>query len=171
MFYVDDGDTHILATAITGEADILATDNTPDFEAARDWMQEHSGIRLMEHGELLAMLFTEYPEPSVDVHRYLLTGNYAAQGQQHMLDTMRRATKTAEMAIEALENALVDLDDHEDNVQDIEAAMTVAYSDGKERIAERQREAAQRLGSQDIRWVGPVTRKDGTFVAGYWQRR
>lgn len=32
---VDDGDTHILATAIAGNADILATDNTKDFAAAR----------------------------------------------------------------------------------------------------------------------------------------
>lgn len=150
----DDGDAHILATVIIGDADILATDNTKDFILAEQWMQDEHSISLIDHGQLLAMLFTEYPEFSVDVHRFLLTGQYAEKGQGHMFSTMRRATKQADIAISALEQSLTDLDDYESDVEDIAQAMTVAFYDAKQNIAEGKGQAQQRLGTVHVVWVG-----------------
>lgn len=167
---VDDGDTHILATAIAGKAAIIATDNTKDFIGAKEWMMKNHGIKLMDHGELLEKLFNEYPELSIDVHRYLLTGQYAEKGQDHMFSVLRRATKQAERSIQALETVLVELDDYEDSVPAIERAMSVAFHDAVDHIASNRAAAESRLGTKSITWVGPYTKTDGRFVSGHWRK-
>lgn len=71
-----------------------------------------------------------------------------------MFSTMRRATKQADIAISALEQSLTDLDDYESDVEGIAQAMTVAFYDAKQNIAEGKGQAQQRLGTVHVAWVG-----------------
>lgn len=70
---VDGGDIVILATAIQGGADMLATENSKHFYKAADWMDQR-GITLVNHGQALELIASQDPEAVSDVHRFLLYG-------------------------------------------------------------------------------------------------
>ncbi len=56
---MDAKDRHVLAAALSVDADILLTENTKHFP--REWMADR-GIELLTAGELLARLVTEFPD-------------------------------------------------------------------------------------------------------------
>jgi len=66
----DDGDRHVLAAAVTVEADVLCTDNLKDFPP--DAM-EHVGIRLLSADALLSLLVTEFPDRMLTAHRLAIS--------------------------------------------------------------------------------------------------
>jgi len=63
---VDDDDRHVLAAAISAEADVLLTDNTAHFPAP--WMTDHQ-IALLDSATLLARLAESFPDKLLAAHR------------------------------------------------------------------------------------------------------
>lgn len=66
----DEGDQHVIATAVAVDADVLCTDNLTDFPA--DAMAE-VGIRLMSADALLTLLITEFPDGMLAAHQLALS--------------------------------------------------------------------------------------------------
>jgi len=62
---MDAKDRHVLAAAISADADILLTDNTKDFPAK--WMAEQ-GIELLTAGQLLIRLADAFPDKMQAAH-------------------------------------------------------------------------------------------------------
>lgn len=62
---MDAKDRHVLAAALSADADILLTDNTKDFPAS--WMAEQ-GIELLTAGELLTRLAESFPDKMRAAH-------------------------------------------------------------------------------------------------------
>lgn len=56
---MDDRDRHVLAAALSAKADVLLTDNTPDFP--KEWMAKR-GVELIDAGTLLTRLAADYPD-------------------------------------------------------------------------------------------------------------
>lgn len=62
---MDAKDRHVLAAALSAEADVLVTDNVRHFP--RGWMVEH-GVELLTAGQLLARLATTFPDQIRSAH-------------------------------------------------------------------------------------------------------
>jgi hypothetical protein len=56
----------VLAAALSGEAELLLTQNVDDFPTA--WMAER-GMELVTSGSLLVRLAVQYPEVLIEAHR------------------------------------------------------------------------------------------------------
>ncbi len=63
---MDDKDRHVLAAALSANADLLLTQNTRHFP--RDWMAKR-GIELIDAGTLLTRLAADYPDILREAHR------------------------------------------------------------------------------------------------------
>jgi len=63
---MDTKDRHVLAAAVSAEADILLTDNTAHFPA--EWMARH-GIALLDSAALLKRLAETFPDKLLAAHR------------------------------------------------------------------------------------------------------
>lgn len=63
---MDDKDRHVLAAALSANADLLLTQNVRHFP--REWMAKHD-IELIDAGTLLLRLVAEYPDELREAHR------------------------------------------------------------------------------------------------------
>ena len=73
---MDAKDRHVLAAAISADADILLTDNTKDFPA--EWMAER-GIELLTAGHLLIRLADAFPDKMRSAHERGINIIHASQ--------------------------------------------------------------------------------------------
>lgn len=162
------GDAHILATAMIGGADILATENIKDFVKAKSWMR-YQGVELMHHGQVLGRIFSKYPAETSDIHRFLLETNYPSQGQDHMFDVLRKSTKSGNLALDALQASLESSDPYFGTPSAIGPHMSEAFGWAQQEIQETRERAEQRLGTSSLMWVGAYTKKDGIQVSGHWR--
>jgi predicted nucleic acid-binding protein len=80
---VDDKDRHVLAAALSAEADILLTDNTKDFPA--QWMAGQ-GIELLTAGQLLVRLADGFPDKMRAAHEK--TVRYSPKAEADILATL-----------------------------------------------------------------------------------
>lgn len=80
---MDAKDRHVLAAAISAEADILLTQNTKHFP--RDWMTD-SGIDLMDAGELLLVLTERFPDKVRSANDKVV--RYSQKPQAELLATL-----------------------------------------------------------------------------------
>jgi len=80
---MDPKDRHVLAAAISADADILLTQNTKHFP--RDWMTHH-GIELMDAGELLLRLAERFPDKVRRAHDKVV--RYSPKPQAELLATL-----------------------------------------------------------------------------------
>lgn len=83
---MDAKDRHVLAAALSADADILLTDNTKHFP--RDWMTEH-GIDLLGAGELLDRLAERFPNELRAAHARTLL--YSPKSEADILATLKRS--------------------------------------------------------------------------------
>lgn len=83
---MDPGDRHVLAAALSAEADILLTDNTRHFP--RQWMADH-GLELLTAGPLLVRLADQFPDQLRAAHEKTL--RYSPKPEADILDTLTRA--------------------------------------------------------------------------------
>lgn len=77
------GDRHVLAAALSADADILLTENVRHFP--REWMSEH-GIELLTAGELLVRLAEQVPDKLQAAHE--LTVTYSPKSATDVLATL-----------------------------------------------------------------------------------
>jgi predicted nucleic acid-binding protein len=91
---MDPGDRHVLAAAITAQADILLTDNTAHFP--HDWMREH-GIELLNAGELLTRLARSFPDQMRGAHEK--TVYYSPKPEPEVLATLEKIVGTTTAAV------------------------------------------------------------------------
>lgn len=63
---MDAKDRHVLAAALSAEAEVLLTQNVGDFP--REWMAKR-GVELVDAGMLLVRLAAEYPDALREAHR------------------------------------------------------------------------------------------------------
>jgi hypothetical protein len=82
---MDAKDRHVLAAALSADADILLTDNTKDFPA--QWMAEQ-GIELLTAGELLIRLADRFPDKMRTAHEK--TVRYSPKPETDILTTLER---------------------------------------------------------------------------------
>lgn len=82
---MDAKDRHVLAAALSADADILLTDNTKDFPAS--WMAEQ-GMELLTAGELLIRLAESFPDKMRAAHRK--TVRYSPKPEPDILTTLER---------------------------------------------------------------------------------
>lgn len=95
---MDAKDRHVLAAAISADADILLTENTKHFP--RDWMIDH-GIELMDAGELLLRLAERLPDKVRRAHEK--TVRYSPKSEAEVLATLAAALgKDAADAVRSL---------------------------------------------------------------------
>lgn len=80
---MDAEDRHVLAAAISADADILLTDNTKDFPA--EWMAER-GIELLTSGQLLIRLADAFPDKMRAAHEK--TVGYSPKPEADILVTL-----------------------------------------------------------------------------------
>ncbi|MFT4164921.1 MAG: PIN domain-containing protein [Microlunatus sp.] len=80
---MDASDRHVLAAALSADADILLTDNTRHFP--RDWMTEH-GIELLNSRELLVRLADQYPDEVRTAHAKTL--QFSPKSETEVLSTL-----------------------------------------------------------------------------------
>ena len=76
-------DRHVLAAALSADADILLTENFRHFP--REWMSEH-GIELLTAGELLVRLAGQVPDKMQAAHE--LTVTYSPKSATDVLATL-----------------------------------------------------------------------------------
>ncbi len=81
---VDPDDRHVLAAALSADADILLTDNTLHFP--REWMAEH-GIALLNSGTLLVRLAETFPDRLLAAHRQ--TVRFSPKSEAEILATLQ----------------------------------------------------------------------------------
>jgi hypothetical protein len=92
---MDCKDRHVLAAALSADADILLTDNTKDFPA--EWMAGR-GMELLTSGQLLARLSDDFPDKMRAAHEK--TVRYSPKPEADILATLERtAGKQAAEAI------------------------------------------------------------------------
>jgi predicted nucleic acid-binding protein len=92
---MDAEDRHVLAAAISADADILLTENTKDFPA--EWMAER-GIELLTAGQLLIRLADVFPDKMRAAHEK--TVRYSPKPETDILVTLEAiAGKSAADAI------------------------------------------------------------------------
>lgn len=95
---VDTKDRHVLAAALSADADILLTQNTKHFPRA--WMADH-GVELLDAGELLTRLATEFPDKLRIAHQTTL--RYSHRPEAEVLATLEAVIGTdAANAVRAL---------------------------------------------------------------------
>jgi predicted nucleic acid-binding protein len=87
---IDAKDRHVLAAAISADADILLTENTKHFP--RDWMTDH-GIELMDAGELLLRLAARFRDKVRRAHDKAV--RYSPKPEAELLATLERIVGTA----------------------------------------------------------------------------
>ncbi|BAK36584.1 hypothetical protein MLP_35700 [Microlunatus phosphovorus NM-1] len=87
---MDAGDRHVLAAALSADADILLTDNIKHFPA--DWMFDH-GIELLTAGELLARLADHFPNELRAAHAR--TVRRSPKSETDILATLERSAGPA----------------------------------------------------------------------------
>jgi predicted nucleic acid-binding protein len=80
---MDAKDRHVLAAALSADADILLTDNTRDFPA--EWMAEQ-GIELLTAGQLLVRLAEGFPDKMRAAHEK--TVRYSPKPEADILATL-----------------------------------------------------------------------------------
>lgn len=83
---MDAKDRHVLAAALSADADILLTENTKHFP--QDWMTEH-GIELLGAGELLVRLAAHFPDELRAAHARTL--RYSPKPEADVLATLERS--------------------------------------------------------------------------------
>jgi len=84
---MDAKDRHVLAAALSADADILLTDNTKDFPG--QWMAEQ-GMELLTAGELLIRLAESFPDKIRAAHQK--TVRYSPKPEADVLATLERTT-------------------------------------------------------------------------------
>jgi predicted nucleic acid-binding protein len=94
---MDVKDRHVLAAALSADADILLTDNTKDFPA--QWMAEQ-GIELLTAGELLVRLAESFPDKMRAAHAK--TVRYSPKSEADILATLERTA--GKYAADAIRN-------------------------------------------------------------------
>lgn len=82
---MDAEDRHVLAAAISADADILLTENVRHFP--RDWMSDH-GIELLAAGSLLMRLVERFPDKMQAVHDK--TVRHSPKPEAEVLATLER---------------------------------------------------------------------------------
>jgi predicted nucleic acid-binding protein len=82
---MDAKDRHVLAAALSADADILLTDNTKDFPA--QWMAER-GIELLTAGQLLTRLADGFPDKMRAAHEK--TVRYSPKPEADVLTVLER---------------------------------------------------------------------------------
>ena len=82
---MDAKDRHVLAAALSADADILLTENTKDFPA--QWMAEQ-GIELLTAGQLLIRLADRFPDKMWAAHEK--TVRYSPKPEADILITLER---------------------------------------------------------------------------------
>ncbi len=82
---MDAKDRHVLAAALSADADILLTDNTKDFPA--EWMAER-GIELLTAGQLLIRLAENFPDKIRAAHER--TVRYSPKPEADILIILER---------------------------------------------------------------------------------
>src|SRR5690606_33350058 len=82
---MDAGDRHVLAAALSTDADILLTENTRHFP--RGWMIEN-GIELLGAGEFLVRLAERFPDELRVAHARTL--HYSPKTEAEVLATLER---------------------------------------------------------------------------------
>ncbi len=75
---MDAKDRHVLAAALSVDADILLTQNTKHFP--RTWMTEH-GIELLNAGELLSRLAEHFPDKIQAAHQQAVRTSRKPEGE------------------------------------------------------------------------------------------
>lgn len=96
---MDADDRHVLAAALSTDADILLTENTKHFP--RDWMAEH-GIELLGAGELPLRLAEHFPDELRAAHAKTL--RYSPKSETDVLVTLERSAGPA--AVDAIQRIL-----------------------------------------------------------------
>ncbi len=87
---VDPEDRHVLAAALSVEADVLLTENVKHFP--REWMGDR-GIELLTAGELLGRLAISFPDQIRAAHD--LTVRYSPRTEAQVLTTLEGIIGTA----------------------------------------------------------------------------
>ncbi|MFZ2503874.1 MAG: PIN domain-containing protein [Nocardioides sp.] len=87
---MDAKDRHVLAAALSADADILLTENTKHFPRA--WMTEH-GIELLGAGDLLVRLAVHFPDELRAAHARAL--RYSPKSEADILATLKRCAGTS----------------------------------------------------------------------------
>lgn len=82
---MDARDRHVLAAALSADADILVTDNIKHFP--RSWMVEH-GLELLNAGDLLVRLTEQFPDKIRAAHA--LTLRFSTKSEAEVLITLER---------------------------------------------------------------------------------
>lgn len=82
---MDAKDRHVLAAALSADADILLTDNTKDFPTS--WMAEQ-GMELLTAGELLIRLAESFPHKMRAAHAKVV--RYSPKPEADILTTLER---------------------------------------------------------------------------------
>ena len=95
---MDAADRHVLAAALTADADVLLTQNTKHFP--RDWLSDH-GIELLNSGELLVRLAEQFPDRIRAAHTRTL--QFSPKSEEDLLATLERSAGPA--AAEAIRRA------------------------------------------------------------------
>ena len=83
---MDAHDRHVLAAALSAEADILLTHNIKHFP--RSWMVEH-GLELLSAGELLVRLVEQFPDRIRAAHA--MTLRYSTKSEVEILIALERS--------------------------------------------------------------------------------
>lgn len=83
---MDSGDRHVLAAALSADADILLTDNTKHFPQA--WMTDH-GIELLRSGEFLVRLAEQFPDKIREAHAKTVL--FSPKSETEVLATLERS--------------------------------------------------------------------------------
>lgn len=83
---------------------------------------------------------------------------------------LRRSTKGGHLAISAIQQAVEDAALSDTSVPRVGETMGSAFGNAWHRVQMNKRQAQQKLGTDDVVWVGAHTKHDGTEVEGYWRR-
>lgn len=99
----DEDDRHVLAAAVTAQADILCTDNVKDFPTGA---MASVGIELLTADDLLARLVTAYPSKMLAAHHASVT-SLAGATDETTIAALRRANavKTADLMVILLDRS------------------------------------------------------------------
>ncbi|MGQ0624879.1 MAG: PIN domain-containing protein [Sporichthyaceae bacterium] len=84
---MDANDRHVLAAALSAEADVLLTDNTAHFPS--EWLAEHH-IALFDSATLLTRLAETFPDKLVAAHRR--TVRLSRKSEAEVLSTLAKIT-------------------------------------------------------------------------------
>ncbi|MFT4216663.1 MAG: PIN domain-containing protein [Micropruina sp.] len=101
---MDAKDRHVLAAALSADADVLVTENTRHFPQA--WMMEN-GIELMNAGQLLTRLSETHPDKILQAHQKTIRNS--SRSEAEILTTLEKIVGNAVAnRIRSLSQAAVD---------------------------------------------------------------